>query len=301
MSKLNMKKKIKLFQSNGFVGFDNLLEIRECRKLYNILKKNRPWGRSLFISKRDKPRMNKSNPGKGIQNLVDKNNLNFIEQNTKIKKVLKEILGNKYEIMLAKFVVAVPKSWLPKYLQLLIKKKYVSNLNSYVKKKYQDVTYFKGSDFHMDSIDWDKKSNKFITMYIYLNDVNQFMSPLYVLKKSHSLGHLPYPHNIKDNKNSKFLKVSADNKKFFKFKKEMLIGKTGKVYFWTSNTLHGSALSKSKKNSFRISLRYLIKKKGKKKTLIDKMLIHNKVNNTRLDSSKSTKFHVEAELRKVFI
>jgi len=41
----------------------------------------------------------------------------------------------------------------------------------------------------------------------------------------------------------------------------MLIGNTGKTYFWTSNTLHGSAITKSEKDNFRISLRYLIKKK----------------------------------------
>jgi len=70
--------------------------------------------------------------------------------------------------MLAKFVVAVPENWLPNYLGNLIKNKYISNLNSYVKKKYQDVTYFKGSDFHMDSIDRKKQSNKFVTMYIYI-------------------------------------------------------------------------------------------------------------------------------------
>ena len=203
--------------------------------------------------------------------------------------------------MIAKFVVAVPENWLPNYLGNLIKNKYISNLNPYVKKKYQDVTYFKGSDFHMDSIDWKKQSNKFVTMYIYLNDVSKFMSPLYVLKKSHTLGHLPYPHYIRNNKNNEFLEVSPNNKKFFKFKKEMLIGNTGKVYFWTSNTLHGSALSKSKKNSFRISLRYLIKKNSNKTTLIDKMLIQNKVNNTRIDSTKPTKAHVEAKLRNVFI
>jgi hypothetical protein len=81
----------------------------------------------------------------------------------------------------------------------------------------------------------------------------------------------------------------------------MLIGNISKVYFWTSNTLHSSAFSKSKKDSFRISLRYLIKKKGIKKNLIDKMLIQNKVNNTRIDLTKSTKAHVEAEMREVLI
>jgi len=34
-----MKKKLKLFRSNGFIGFDNLLDTKECKKLFNALKK----------------------------------------------------------------------------------------------------------------------------------------------------------------------------------------------------------------------------------------------------------------------
>lgn len=296
-----MNNKIKSFKSNGFTSYSNLLAVKECQNLFNILKKNRPWGKKLFISQKEKPQMSKSNPGKGIQNLVDSVDLKFIEKNPKIKKILKEILGDNYEIMLSKFVVAVPKSWLPSYLKNIIKKKYVSNLNSYVKKKYRDVTYFKGSDFHMDSIDWDKKSNKFITMYIYLNKVDKYMSPLYILKKSHKLGHLPYPHNIRESKNKNYFEVSPDNKKFSKFKKEMLTGELGQVFFWTSNTLHGSAIAELEKDNFRISLRYLIKKKGKKTSLIDKILIQNRIKDTRVDKSKSLKSRVEAKNRKVFI
>ncbi len=295
-----MKKKLNAFEKNGFVSFTDLLNQKECRKLFNTLKKDRPWGKKLFISKDDKPQMSKSNPGKGVQNLVDKVNLEFIDENPRIKAILSEILGDEYEIMLAKFVVAVPKSWLPNYLKKLIEGNYVSNLNSYVKKEYRDVTYFKGSDFHMDSIDWNNKSNKFITMYIYLNKVDKYMSPLHILKKSHTLGCLPYPHNIRNSKDKEFLEVSSDNKTFKKFKKEMLVGEAGQVYMWTSNTLHGSALAKREKENFRISLRYLIKKRNKKKTLIDKMLSQNKVNNTRVDKSKSNKSRVEGKNRRIY-
>ena len=35
-----MKNKLKLFLSNGFISFDHLLDLKECKKLFNILKKN---------------------------------------------------------------------------------------------------------------------------------------------------------------------------------------------------------------------------------------------------------------------
>ena len=53
-----------------------------------------------------------------------------------------------------------------------------------------------------------------------MNDVSKFMSPLYVLKKSHTLGHLPYPHYIRNNKDNEFLEVSPNNKKFFNLKRK---------------------------------------------------------------------------------
>ena len=65
----------------------------------------------------------------------------------------------------------------------------------------------------------------------------------------------------------------------------MLIGDTGSVYFWTSNTLHGTAPSYSEKEDFRISLRYLIKKKSQI-SLLNDMLPTNKVGATRVQKNK---------------
>ena len=110
----------------------------------------------------------------------------------------------------------------------------------------------------MDSIDWEEQDNHFITMYVYLNAVDKNMSPLNIIKKSHIFGHTSFPHYIKDYPKKDYLEYSADNNDFKTFDKEMLIGETGSVYFWTSNTLHGTAPSNSEKEDFRISLRYLI-------------------------------------------
>ena len=154
-------------------------------------------------------------------------------------------------------------------------------INKFIKKEFRDVTYFRGLDLHMDSIDWENANNKFITMYVYLNEVDHSMSPLEIVKGSHKLGHTQHPHYIEKIKNSNEIKYSLDNKKFLKFEKEKLVGASGSVYFWTSNTLHGTAESKESKESFRISLRYIIEKRKNSTGLIDKVIDQEKVGKTR--------------------
>ena len=82
-----MISKLKYFSDNGFVKLDNLLDHERCAELYHNLKNNRNWGMNLFQSEKefldefkDKP-FKKINPGKGIQNLIDEYNMDFVEQN----------------------------------------------------------------------------------------------------------------------------------------------------------------------------------------------------------------------------
>lgn len=278
-----MLEKLKYFVDNGFIKLDNLLDKRKCAEIYENIKNNRNWGVNLFQSEqdflnefKDKP-FNKINPGKGIQNLVDEYNLDFIEKNNSVIQVLNKILGVDYEIILSKFVVAVPEKWMPDY----VKKRSDSNYNQYMKKEYRNVSYFRGIDYHMDSIDWENQDNQFITMYIYLNKVDKFMSPLNIIKKSHVFGHSSFPHFIKDHPTKKYLEYSHNNKNFKKFEKEMLIGEAGSIFLWTSNTLHGTAPSLSEKENFRISLRYLIKKNRNSKGLLDDVIKQKTVSSTR--------------------
>ena len=272
------------FEKNGFIKFDELLSANECNILYSKIKQSRNWGKELFLSEEEynkDPNPDRANPGKNIQNLVSNYNLDFIENNPQIKRILTNLLGNDYEILLTKFVVAVSSDWMPKYVEEMNKKEPLSNFNKFIKKEFRDVTYFRGLDLHMDSIDWENANNKFITMYVYLNEVDHSMSPLEIVKGSHKLGHTQQPHYIEKIKNSNEIKYSLDNKKFLKFEKEKLVGASGSVYFWTSNTLHGTAESKESKESFRISLRYIIEKRKNSTGLIDKVIDQEKVGKTR--------------------
>ena len=64
-----------------------------------------------------KQQYKKTNPGKGKFNLAEKFDLNFIENSKEIKSILNDILGKNYEIVIKKFVVAVPESWIPYWLK----------------------------------------------------------------------------------------------------------------------------------------------------------------------------------------
>ena len=262
------------FKKEGFIKFQNLLSKTDCAKIINLLKKNRKWGEELFLTEKKylkQTNLKKTNPGKNIQNLANKYDLDFVEKNKKIKNILTKILGENYDVIISKFIVSVPEKWMPKYVRNLDKKDPLKNLNKFIKRKYRDVTYFKGLDFHMDSIDRKFQNNQFITMYVYLDKVDSKMSPIELVGGSHRLGHTLSPHYIRNIKKNS-LEYSLNGNSYYKFKKKKLIGGVGDVFIWTSHTLHGTYAPKKKNKQFRISLRYLIEKKTKKKSFLEKVI-----------------------------
>ena len=259
---LSPKKKLKTFQEKGVIEFNELLNKNTCSRLYKKILNNRFWGKNLFKSEKNflkNPQFKKTNPGKGKFNFAEKFNLNFIEKNKQIESILTDILGKDYNIILKKFVVAVPESWIPNWLKQRVKNSLAANLGPYIKKKYRDVTYFRGIDYHMDQIDFPNQTSDFITLYVYLNDTSSNMSPLNIIEKSHIYGPTTFPHIIKNHKNDNYLKYGPKVNRLSKFKKKRLTGKSGTTYIWTSLTLHGTQPQQNK-DEFRISLRYLIKK-----------------------------------------
>ena len=223
------------------------------------------WGSNLFKSEKvfqKKQQYKKTNPGKGKFNLAEKFDLNFIENSKEIKSILNDILGKNYEIVIKKFVVAVPESWIPYWLKQKVKNSLAPNLGPFIKNKYRDVTYFRGIDYHMDQIDFPNHSSDFITLYIYLNDTTSKMSPLNILEGSHIFGPTKFPHIIKKCQNNNYLKYGTKLDKLKRFKKKKLVGKSGTVYIWSSLTLHGTQPQENK-DDFRISLRYIIRKSNK--------------------------------------
>lgn len=259
------KKKINIFLKKGIVEFNQLLNEKKCNDLYKKIIKNRLWGSNLFKSQKvfeKKQQYKKTNPGKGKFNLAEKFDLNFIENSKEIKSILKKILGKDYEIVIKKFVVAVPESWIPSWLKQKVNNSLAPNLGPFIKNKYRDVTYFRGIDYHMDQIDFPNQPSDFITLYIYLNDTTSKMSPLNILEGSHIFGQTKFPHIIKKCQNNNYLRYGTKLNNLKRFKKKKLVGKSGTVYVWSSLTLHGTQPQENK-DDFRISLRYIIRKSNK--------------------------------------
>ena len=171
---------------------------KDCQNLIKGVYKTRNVN-NLFISKKDwlskKWKLFKQNPSPG-RNLLDKLETKFIFENSKLSRHMSKLLGNRYRILDAKFVMSIPEKLIPKWVLDLKKDHHSVNLGEFIKPKYRDITYFKGIDFHQDIIDWPTRGPDFVTAYIYLNDVNIESAPLFVIPKSHLLGASSYPHKL---------------------------------------------------------------------------------------------------------
>ena len=110
------------------------------------------------------------------------------------------------------------------------------------------------------------------TLYVYLDDVSENMSPLVIAPHSHIFGVTTFPHNVVLNDGGKTITYDDGNGHSDKFQVKTILGEKGSVYFWTSLSLHGTKPS-PKNSEMRISLRYLIEKnrKSKKDYLIDEL------------------------------
>jgi hypothetical protein len=279
------------FMENGFIEFPSLLNVDKCKELYDKIYTNRNWGKDIFRPREEcekNPQLRKVNPGKNINNLAEKFDLSFIEDNETIKYFLNHALGENYEIILKKFVVAACNKWLPDWLKDKLSKSLISNLGSFIKEEYRDVTYFRGIDYHLDVIDFPKGDPKFLTMYIYLRDVIKDMSPLNVVKKSFINGPTPFPHYIINDDHKDYLEYGKSKETYKRFEKKELTGTAGTVYFWTSTTLHGTRPQPVDDN-FRISLRYLIKKKTSSRVPIDDLIKEKIIVKTRHEDDKEKK------------
>jgi len=259
------------FIDDGFVDLGPVLDKTKCRELLEKVYETRSFGPELFIDEKQhktNPKWAKNNPGPGI-NLTEKFNLDFIENDDSFKNSMIRVLGPDYKIMLKKFVVGVPIGWLPKWVNSKTENLMDANLATWIKPEFQDMTYFRGLDFHQDLIDHKSRFSDFITLYVYLDNVDMKMSPLVVIPKSHIFGATKFPHDIKIEWDAKNCMYSDRRGNTANLNYKFLTGNSGQMYFWSALTLHGTQAQMADKP--RISLRYLIERsKTTDEFLIDK-------------------------------
>jgi hypothetical protein len=276
--------KLEDFPINGYAELGAILEQDKCRNLLDQIFSTREFDCDLFLEEDEfkrNPIMKGTNPTKGGFNLAEKFDLSFIEEHPDFKKAMYEVLGDDYQILLKKFVMGTPESIIPKWVYEFTKGQKVANLGPYIKPEYRDITYFHGIDWHQDIIDYPGHVSDFITVYVYLEEVTEETSPLYVVPKSHLLGATTFPHSIEIKSNNKLI-YSNDFGKSSEFDFKMLLGKAGSVNFWHSSVLHGTQPHSESKP--RISVRYLMQKKTTLLELANRNANgYHSLQNTRID------------------
>jgi len=272
---ISMNDSLHKFVEDGFCELDNIIDPLECDNLLQKIRATREFSSNLFLDKEEfhkNPHYRNKNPKMGRYNLAEKFDLSFIEENSIIQDCMLKVLGPDYNILLKKFIVAIPLRYIPDWIKKETKDIALTNLGPYIKPEYADMTYFVGVDFHQDLIDHKDRLADFVTLYVYLDDVNESMSPLVIVPHSHIFGATTFPHNVILNEGKKTITYDDGNGHSDIFQIKMILGKKGSVNFWSTLILHGTEPS-PKNSKLRISLRYLIEKNKKSKGvyLIDKL------------------------------
>ena len=264
--------KLNHFNKYGYAIFEGCVEEKICDLIKEKVLRSKNFDKKIFLNKEEfekkKPNAFNKNTSPGY-NLVDNfdNLIKKIENNNKIKDFLSLLLGKNYEIFRRKFVCGVSEKWLPLWIKKKIKNDPSANLAHFVKKQHTDITWFHGIDFHQDLVDWQNHQPDFITLYVYLEDVDINMAPIFLLPKSHKLGPSIFPHNCNliDKKKGIWLYKNFITKKKLKTKQKIQIARKGTVFIWHALTLHGTQAALSQIP--RVSLRYLIKTNSKQSFL----------------------------------
>ena len=257
---------------NGVYVLPTLLEPSSATAMLKKIQSARPFDASIFMDEATfnaNPRYLHTNPGPGFNLLEDfSEDLAFVEQNPTLQQTLHTLIGVNYQCLLKKVICGVPKSWIPNWICQKIAGTAVKNLNCYIQPQYRNVTHFHGIDFHQDVIDWPEgrdgvKTKDMITLYVYLHDVSELDSPLYLLPKSHKMGATLFPHNLTRHKAQNNTWQYTDDQNRTSLVPELILtGQTGYCAMWHSCTLHGTMpIASEQRNTClrpRISLRYLL-------------------------------------------
>lgn len=266
------------FTKNGFIDLSNfaLLDRSKCKVMLNQIQNSRVFSKEVFV---DPPKSLDDLTYKGVNPEADRNNFllniddHFILENENLKQFLYQTLGSEYSVLLKKVVCGLPDTSIPDWVIQAVENKPVPNLGAYIKPQYRDLTYFRGIDWHQDVIDYPGRDSRFVTLYIYLHDVGENDSPLWVVPGSHGLGPTKFPHQLHSSSEDYIDYYDDSGEKYLRLKPIALTGSVGSAYIWHSTLLHGTTNVSSSKP--RISLRYLIAKNSANKseeTLVDKLM-----------------------------
>ena len=258
---------IKNFPLNGFGHVGKILDPVKCRDLAHWIDAKRPLNSDIFyeseVEFESSGRWKNYSPGRNDHNLLLSSDLNleFIEQNDLFKESMQKLCGTDWTIFKKSIIRSVPSRVLPHWAKEKLNGVGRPNINPFVKDEFKDVQYFLTTDFHQDKT---RKDSDFVTVYIYIDDVSENDSALYILLGSHTSGMSCYPHNLRRDNIDKDLWYYSNQDINTANRGYKVTGQAGSVVGFHCLTLHGTGYNNSVKP--RISLRYLISRGSTEKT-----------------------------------
>jgi len=250
------------YPENGCADLGNLLDPVACRNLREWINKRRPVSKHIFYSSEAEFKANgrwqNYAPGRSDHNLLldPELDLSFIEKNPQFVDLMQKLCGDNYCVFKKSIIRSLPRWATPEWLLDYVIDVGRPNMNPFVRDEFQDVQYFLYTDFHQDKT---RPESDFVTVYIYLDEVDSKYSALQILTGSHKFGMTVYPHSVRRSirdKNVWFYSDGLGN--HMKSPLKTLTGGPGSVNCFHCMTVHGSGFNDSENP--RISLRYLISK-----------------------------------------
>lgn len=252
------------FPQNGCASIGTILSTQKSTALREWIDQRRPVTSDIFYQTPEEferhGRWTKYAPGRTDHNLLlsPELDLAFIEENPAFKDAMTRLCGENWQVMKKAIIRSAPRRVLPEWIAEWMQEVGRPNLNPFVKDEFQDVQYFMTTDFHQDKT---RPDSDFVTVYIYLDEVDPEYSALQILFGSHKPGMTTYPHNLRRDYTDKAKWYYSDNDGNHETCREYVVtGDPGSIFCFHSLTLHGTGLNDSKNP--RISLRYLIERGG---------------------------------------
>lgn len=248
------------YPENGCADFGTVVDPVACAKLRTWINERRPVNKEIFYASeeefRKKGRWERYAPGRTDHNLlIDPTlDLSFIEKNPSFLEMLQQFCGPDYFIFKKSIIRSMPRWATPDWLLDYVMDVGRPNMNPFVRDEFQDVQYFLYTDFHQDKT---RPESDFVTVYIYLDDVDPQYSALQILTGSHKFGMTVYPHSVRRSVRDKNIWFYSDGLgNHMKCPMKTVTGGPGSISAFHCMTLHGTGFNDSPNP--RISLRYLI-------------------------------------------
>jgi hypothetical protein len=259
----------------GYHRLGEVVDPKDAAALLADIRSLRQFDESLFLTEAEfdaDPQYKGVNPMPG-RNLLERfePRLGLVEAQPHVTVAMDALLGPGYEVLDRKLVCGVPAKMIPDWLKARIHGNPVNNLGAYVRPEYRDITYFYGIDFHQDLIDHPSREADFITLYVYLHEVEREDAPLFLLENSHQFGGTIFPHKLKREWEGYWSYADGRGREC-RTRQVMLTGGPGFAAFWHACTLHGTQPDAADRE--RISLRYLLAKRAGVTAGLDRVNAH---------------------------